>query len=639
MTTRTKKTASRTITNRFIKTICDRLVLNKRVRRNLPPWGRLHIDRQLPFLVVYRRPPNRPDEGTERLVLGEASYLRAVGNKSLKSGLSKLIENIVQTQSEEFGAFLLVEIWTAPNHAPGANNAAQPQPGFKIFVSKNHTPVKSVDLLTKHLKKIKLQRRGAQVEVVYSRKQSPPGMSPLLLAAKARPLNCFIIGIEVQPVYHHPETGELFPVMLQTLHRGVSHALKRAFFEFTRTQTTHRPRNYQVLGRRAVVKAVWEVDRQLAHISNSFDFLLQVTPINTQPAWSAFKRSRFQRVPTFHYRPLPIDPALQKRDLYAIPLERVEDPTLAYLFRQKRGELDRQLTMLLDRDTAKFIYGSLQVYGDVDDELYQLAISLLETIPPRSRDGRGGTIDAKTFANKARSEVKYYQNLHPELSATVQVRDDITGLMVSQGNLLISSRSKIPTSRINALLQHEVGTHILTYFNGRAQPFQQLYTGLAGYEALQEGLAVLSEYMVDGLSRPRLRLLAARVAAVRYLTEGASFIDTFRELYHTYGFAQRTAFIITMRIYRGGGLTKDAVYLKGLVTLLEYLKRGGALDPLYVGKITADDIPLIRELQWRQVLHPAPLKPRYLDNPQTAAKLAKLRNGLTVLELIKRSKK
>ena len=94
-----------------------------------------------------------------------------------------------------------------------------------------------------------------------------------------------------------------------------------------------------------------------------------------------------------------------------------------------------------------------------------------------------------------------------------------------------------------------------------------------------------------------------------------------------------------MRVYRGGGLTKDAVYLKGLVILLNYLKRGGALSPLFVGKITAADISLIRELQWRQVLHPAPLKPRYMDHPKTAEKLARLREGLTVLDLIKRSKK
>ncbi len=95
--------------------------------------------------------------------------------------------------------------------------------------------------------------------------------------------------------------------------------------------------------------------------------------------------------------------------------------------------------------------------------------------------------------------------------------------MVSQGNLLIGTHTKIPLSRVEALIQHEVGTHVLTYLNGRAQPFRQLYIGLAGYEELQEGLAVLSEYMVDGLSRPRLRLLAARVVAARHMIAGGIF--------------------------------------------------------------------------------------------------------------------
>ena len=72
----------------------------------------------------------------------------------------------------------------------------------------------------------------------------------------------------------------------------------------------------------------------------------------------------------------------------------------------------------------------------------------------------------------------------------------------------------------HALLQHEIGTHVLTYYNGKGQPFRQLYAGLSGYEALQEGIAVLSEYLVGGLCGNRLRLLAARVVAVRAMLDG-----------------------------------------------------------------------------------------------------------------------
>ena len=184
------------------------------------------------------------------------------------------------------------------------------------------------------------------------------------------------------------------------------------------------------------------------------------------------------------------------------------------------------------------------------------------------------------------------------------------------------------------MIQHEVGTHVLTYINGRDQPFQQLYCGLAGSDELQEGLAVLSEYLVGGLSPPRIRLLAGRVMATRMLIDGATFIDTFRELHFRHGFSQRTAYIVTSRIYRSGGYTKDAVYLRGLVNLVKYLRNGGELAPLLIGKISIEDVPVINELQLRKVLTPSLLRPRYLDSPKSASRLNDLKNGTNIFKLI-----
>ena len=395
------------------------------------------------------------------------------------------------------------------------------------------------------------------------------------------------------------------------------------------------------MGRRAVVKAVWEVDRQLAEISNEFDFLLQVTPTNTESAYTSFKRQHFERTPVFYYRPRAFDPALLKRKLWNVRLERIEDPTLAHLFREKRDELDIQLTMLSHVDTPRFLPGSLQLFGDVNHSLLQLAQEIVAYVPSQSRERKPSIrLDAPAVAKRVEEELQYYRQQLPEFSAKVEIRDDIyAGLMVSNGNLLIGKKAKIPASRVDALVQHEVGTHILTYFNGRAQPYQMLYTGLAGYEEMQEGIAVLSEYLVDGLSLPRLRLLAGRVIAVRCLIDGASFIETFRILTETYAFTQRTAFTATMRTYRSGGLTKDAVYLRGLIGLLDYLKKGGALEPLFVGKIAAEHIPIIQELQWRKVLKPAPLRPRYMEIPNVEEKFSALRQGRSVLDFIKKEKK
>jgi uncharacterized protein (TIGR02421 family) len=267
--------------------------------------------------------------------------------------------------------------------------------------------------------------------------------------------------------------------------------------------------------------------------------------------------------------------------------------------------------------------------------LLTLAKELLDQLTIEDDGEKRGTIDATAFAKQAEQEFELYRNLHPGFLAKTQIAGNINGLIVSRGKLLINSDLSLSPSRVKALMAHEVGTHLVTYYNGRAQPFQQLYSGLAGYEELQEGLAVLSEYLVGGLSASRMRQLAARVVAVRCLTEGASFIETFRQLDRTYGFGQRSAYGITMRVYRGGGLTKDAVYLRGLVAILEYVQKGGDLKPLMVGKMAVDHIPIIKELQYRKVLKPAPIVPRYMQDPDAGVRLEKLRGtGGTVVDLV-----
>ena len=627
------------ITDRFVHTVCARLAANKQVRRNLPVWGRLHIDRQLPFLVVYRRPTDRDDPGTERLATCEASYLIASGQRNVQAGLSKLVRAIVETLREPFGAFLVVELWSgrAPD-APSADDAiGAPSPGFRIVAPRGGRSDGLIDTFEQVLARIKIARRAAVVDVVRTSRWGPGKMSPILRVTPADEAGCCVLGLEVIPFYQSATSDQMYPLVLRELRRRLTRALRRGFYEFARSYTTHRPLHYHMLGRRALVKAVWEVDRRLAEVSDSFDYLLQVTPTNAESAWRAFQRSRFERAPLFRYRPLAVDPVVLKRRLYEAPVERTEDPTLFQLFREKQDELDRRITMLQDINTPRFVHSSIQLFGDVDGELSDLAEHLLERIPSRTRDdSRGGHLDAATFARRAEQEVRYYRQRWPEVRATVQLRRDMgTGLLVSDGSLLVNAHARIPAARAEALIQHEIGTHMVTYYNGRAQPFRQLYSGLAGYEALQEGLAVVAEYLVDGLSRPRLRLLAARVLAIRHMIDGASFVDVFRELDRMHDFDRRTAFVTTMRIFRGGRLTKDAVYLRGLCQLLEYLGRGGHVEPLLVGKIAAEHVPIIRELQWRQVLREPPLRPRYLDQPAAADRLGKLREGITVLDLIK----
>jgi hypothetical protein len=133
-----------------------------------------------------------------------------------------------------------------------------------------------------------------------------------------------------------------------------------------------------------------------------------------------------------------------------------------------------------------------------------------------------------------------------------------------------------------------------------------------------------------------MRILAARVIAARQLLDGATFVDTFRTLDRNHEFSKRTAYTITMRIYRGGGLTKDAVYLRGLLQILRYLREGGELEPLFVGKVASAHLPLVFELRQRQVIKPPLLMPRYLEQTEGQRKLVRLRDGMKLMELMQK---
>ena len=627
-----KGTPKNEIPERLIRDVCERLVANQPVRRTLPLWGRLHVDRQLPFLAMYRRPVVGVDEGTYKLVTSEASYLFAPGIRSYQDSLLSLIGSVALTLSEVFGGFLLLEVSTGVFDS-GGSAADASRPGFRVTLPKAESLDVFEDTVVQMLAKVRVRKRVPYIEVNRRDRIGPRALPRLMTTTAANAHGVTLMGLEVKPIHLDGRKGDFYPLVLGELEHELTKALRQIFFQFARSHTTHRPRHYHGLGRRAFVKAAWAVDQQLAQVSSGFDFLLQVTPANPVGAWKQFQRSKYSKQPVFRYRPLAVDPVELKRQLYGIPVQRLEDPVLRELFREKQMELDRRLTMLLDLNTPKFMYGSLQLYGDIDDKLVGVAKDIIAKLPRRSKMTREKKLSPTEIAECGEQEIEYYKNLSDKFKATVQIRDDITGLMVSRGALLVSRQSRITPSRLTALLQHEVGTHLVTYYNGRAQPFRQLASGLAGYESLQEGLAVFAEYLVGGLTVPRLRLLACRVLAVRQMIDRAPFAVVYQTLVEDHGLEKRTAFNLTFRVFRGGGLTKDAVYLQGLIGLLKYLHDGGSVEPLIIGKFAANHVPIIEELRWREVLRPAPLRPRYLDNADAQRRLAAARNGIDLVEL------
>src|SRR5690606_9154010 len=240
-------------------------------------------------------------------------------------------------------------------------------------------------------------------------------------------------------------------------------------------------------------------DNALADASDQFDVVALITPVNVIEAWDEFKKSHYRKTPVFHYRHMPIDPEIMKRRIYDLKIEDRADPTLAFLFRDKRKEIDRMLSMLIDREKPDFLQSSLQLFGSIEESVHDVAKGLL-VATPKLKTEEADTVDAEEFAGMARAEIEYLQQKYSGLESKAELRKDVVGVSVYRGVLKINNNFKVQRRRAKALIQHEVGTHVVTYYNGKAQPFRLFSTGVPGYEQLQEGLAVLAEYISGGLT-------------------------------------------------------------------------------------------------------------------------------------------
>jgi len=610
-----------------------RLERDRRIRRNLPGAGRLYCDRNLPYLCLYRPPAAEVDAGTRSLVTGTSAYLIVPEDDRYDAGLNHLLRVLSSVALDRLGGYLLLNIVASPLKAAGSG--AGPDRTGRDAVDD------VIDALRTSLAGIDpggLEGGNVQLD----------GDWHVRVTRGTGPTGTIALDVALAPIYRNPSTGRPYPRMLTRMRRAFVRAIEQAVFSFAQEHTSFDPPHFHALGRREIGRSARAFDRRLGDIATSFDPILLATPVNGEECWAELGRSGFDTTPSFMYRPLPFDPEHLKRSLFSVPLERVEDPLLETLLREKQEELDQQVTMLCDLNRPDFLYGSLQVYGRPSASLLTSARAVLAALPagassddgdPEGADGDGReggrTLDARGFAAAALAEIATYRSADADFVADARIRDDVSGLIVSGATLCISRAYRVSQTRVPALLHHEVGTHLVTRHNGMVQPIRLFGTGLAGYDALQEGLAVLAEYLVGGLTAARARVLAARALAADAVADGAAFLDTFRMLVGQHGFGHREAYNIAMRAHRGGGHTKDHHYLRGLVELLRYLANDRPLDTLFIGKIALSHIDVVQELVLRGILRPPALKPRYASEPGAAERLVACRR-MDVIALLSR---
>lgn len=601
----------------------------KAYRETLKSGGRAHVDRPLPFLILHRFSNRDADSLALRVASTSPAYF--VWPEKGDCEAPTVIEAIAGKQREVHKRVLLVSLYDLPRDA-SLDGAAPKLEKFTCCLSASEDPEAqaAAHSLEQALVRIEVDLRSCSVEHV-SRAYFEPGVESL--ADRLPELSHMSLGLPQN--YRVPGEDCIYPQLLHELTVGVFDALLQAFRAFLAQISPNPPLSHRALGRSSFIAAARTVDRKLFRIATAFDFLLSISPINSSAAFEEFKASKYRAEPVFRYRPLTVDPELTKRALYNIDLRRVEDPVLETIFAEKRREIDQQLTMLQCRNTTDFRYSSLMLYGPVESRLRAVARQILDqTDSGGAPAGDTEMVDAAAIRSAARALVERYRSVDPAFVAKISVREDIPpGLMVSGRSLMISAATRMRRSRLDALLQHEVSIHLLTCVNGDAQGLKIFRTGLAGYEGVQEGLGVFAECAAGGLTPARLRLLAARVITVDAMIEGASFIECFRVLREDHGFGVHGAFNIAARVFRSGGLTKDAIYLRGFKEVLDLLADGCDLAPFWFGKIARRHIPVVEELQLRGLLRRPRFMPEFLTRPDAQTRIAALHNTSSLADL------
>ncbi|ACA87932.1 flavohemoglobin expression-modulating QEGLA motif protein [Shewanella woodyi] len=403
-----------------------------------------------------------------------------------------------------------------------------------------------------------------------------------------------VLPIQVKKVYIDDQNGDQFPLVLDSLKLGLKQALSEtsAFFQ-RRINLKNRVRSADMLSS-AIEPAVLNVDAAIYKLAQRVGILKYVNPVNITAERRRFERAPSRFTPNFHYRQLPIDANGFKQKLYRIPIETISDPAMKQLYSDMIHSLSEQVDLLSTVGQEAFLYNSLRHYGRPDALSINNAKFLLYA--KEIAENSGELMDAKSACELMKKQASDWgMKCKVNLSTAILAR-----AMVSSAppQLKVNTNAQFSYAEVQRLNHHELGVHMATTLNSRQQALKALRLGLPGATQTQEGLAIMAEYNAGYMAHGRLNTLAYRVLAVDSMLNEQNFYHTYSYLTDELEMNRGDAFVTTTRVYRGGGLTKDHLYLSGFVNIKQ-LSAERDLTNLMVGKTSAEYLDLIDELVQR----------------------------------------
>ena len=343
-------------------------------------------------------------------------------------------------------------------------------------------------------------------------------------------------------------------------------------------------------------QALTDIDHNIDILVKKIELLSFVNPTNIEDEKQKFFASKYLTDPKFLYPEINFDRFDLHRELFAQPIELIEDTNFRKLYEEiiytYSGLIQCIETIGAGR---KFYYNCLHCFGtptekDVENAKFILHFEDEDAEEERFVPKYQSQETEKFFKEFSKDYDFDYQITHSKkISASAMVLNNIQTLVLNQNHVFSEHE-------LNVLNNHEIGVHMVTTMNGMLHPLKIFSHGFPNYEETQEGLAVFAEYMSNNLTVKRLKELAYRVIAVDSLAKGYDFSKTFRLLHNQFDLDRESSFYITLRVHRGGGFTKDYLYLTGLKKIYDYYKKGEDLSFLLSGKVTLEYLDEIKEL-------------------------------------------
>ncbi|NND61966.1 MAG: DUF1704 domain-containing protein [Flavobacteriaceae bacterium] len=341
---------------------------------------------------------------------------------------------------------------------------------------------------------------------------------------------------------------------------------------------------------------LFKIDTNLNKLVKRIELLNYINPINIEQEKRNFFASKYNINPNFKYRKIDFNAHKLHQELFSQDIDSIKDEETRAFYRDVIYDYSGLIECIETIGKgSKFYFNSLKSFGTPTQKDVDNAKFILHFEDEEYDQEMFPVFNAQEAAEYFAEFTKKY-----DFSFNLKYSTKISAAAMVQNNtqtLVLKKNHRFSANQLKVLANHEIGVHMVTTFNGLNQTLKIFHNGFPKNVETQEGLAVFSEYMSGCLTLYRLKELSYRVLAADSLRMGFDFAATFDLLHNQYKLNREEAYSISLRAHRGGGLTKDHLYLTGLKKIYNHYQEDKNLDRLLTGKVTLEHLPIISKWQ------------------------------------------